>query len=101
MACKTAYIKEILSIELTSDSACLASCVLSQEQLGSLHASTAIEIWDYLRNVLLLVLAGYYTGDEAPLGCLVAPTMCEALLVLLRKSGDPLGKFVLNFCQRH
>jgi hypothetical protein len=95
MACKIAHINEILSLELTSASACLASCVLSREQLGSLHMSTAIEIWDYLRNVLLLILTGHYTGDEAPLGCLVAPTVCVGLLTVLRKSGDPLGNLFL------
>ncbi|KAF8507125.1 hypothetical protein F5888DRAFT_72856 [Russula emetica] len=74
---------------------CLASCVLSREQLRGLHTSTAIEIWDYLRNVLLLILTGHYTGDEAPLGCLVAPTICEGLLALLRKGGDPLVTWAL------
>ena len=95
MACKIAHTNGILSLELTSASACLASCVLSPEQLRSLHTSTVIEIWDYLRNVLLLVLTGHYTGDEAPLGCLMAPTLCEGLLALLRQSGDPLGNLFL------
>jgi hypothetical protein len=49
-----------------------------------------------LRNVLLLILTGHYQGDEAPLGCLVAPTVCEGLLALLRKSGDPLGNLLLT-----
>ena len=49
-----------------------------------------------MRNVLLLILTGHYTGDEAPLGCLVAPTVCEGLLALLRKSGDPLGDLFLT-----
>jgi hypothetical protein len=96
MACKIAHINGILSLELTNASACLASCVLSPEQLRSLHTSTAIEIWDYLRNVLLLILTGHYAGDEAPLGCLVAPTLCEGLLALLHKSGDPLGNLLLT-----
>jgi hypothetical protein len=101
IACKIAHINEILSLELTRASACLASCVLSREQFRSLHTSTAIEIWDYLRNVLLLILTGHYTGDEAPLGCLVAPTVCEGLLALLRKSGDPLGNLFLTSVKRH
>ena len=96
MACKIAYINEILSLGLTSALACLASCVVSREQLRSLHTTTAIEIWDYLRNVLLLILTGHYTGDEAPLGCLVAPTVCEGLLALLCKCGDPLGNLFLT-----
>ena len=96
MACKIAHIDETLGLELTGASACLASCVLSREQLRSLRTSTAIEIWDYLRNVLLLILTGHYTGDEAPLGYLVAPTVCEGLLALLRKNCDPLGNLFLT-----
>ncbi|KAF8481156.1 hypothetical protein DFH94DRAFT_444211 [Russula ochroleuca] len=69
---------------------CLASCVLAREHLQSLHTSTAVEIWDYLRDVLLLILTGNYIRDEAPLGFLVAPIICEGLLALPRKSGDPL-----------
>jgi hypothetical protein len=102
MACKFAHINKILKLELTNGSACLASCVLTRERLRGLHTSTAVEIWDYLRNVLLLIIAGHYTGDEAPLGCLVAPTICEGLLVLLCKIGDPLGNQFLNYlCRRH
>jgi hypothetical protein len=85
-----------LKLEFTSGSACLASCVLAREHLQSLHTSTAVGIWDYLRNVLLLILAGHYIGDEAPLGILVAPTVCEGLLALLRKSGDPFGNQFLT-----
>ena len=91
MASEFARINEIISLDLMSASACLASCVLPRERLEGLHTSTAIEIWDYLGNVLLLILTGYYTGDEAPLGCLVAPTICEGLLALLHKSGNPFG----------
>jgi len=96
MACKIAHINEVLSLGLTNASACLASCVLSREDLRSLNTSTVIEIWDYLRDVLLLILTGHYTGDEAPLGCLVAPTVCGGLLTLLHKSGDPLGSLFLT-----
>ena len=65
--------------------------MLAQNRLDSLHTSTAVEIWDYLRDVLILILTGHYVGDEAPLGFLVAPTLCEALLALLRQTGHPLG----------
>ncbi|KAH9985425.1 hypothetical protein BJV74DRAFT_576100 [Russula compacta] len=80
---------------------CLASCVLAPEHLESLPTSTAVEIWDYLRDVLLLIITGHYIGDEAPLGFLVAPTLCEALLVLLRQTGDRLGNQFLTICQRY
>ena len=96
VACKSAHLNEILNLEFTSSSACLASCVLAREHLQSLHTSTAVEIWDYLRDVLLLILAENYTGDESPLGFLVAPTICEGLLALPHKSGDPLGNQFLT-----
>jgi hypothetical protein len=89
---------KILNLELTSGSASLASCVLARERL---QCPTAGEIWDYLRDVLLLIITGHYIGDEAPLGFLVAPTICEGLLALLRKGGDPLGNQFLELFQRH
>lgn len=64
---------------------------MARNRLESLHTSTVVEIWDYLRDVLILILTGHYVGDEAPLGFLVAPTLCEALLALLRQTGHPLG----------
>jgi hypothetical protein len=96
VACKSAHLNKILNLEFTSGSACLASCVLAREHLQSLHTSTAVEIWDYLRDVLLLILTGNYIRDEAPLGFLVAPIICEGLLALPRKSGDPLGNQFLT-----
>lgn len=70
--------------------------MLARNHLESLHTSTVVEIWEYLRDVLILILTGHYIGDEAPLGFLVAPTLCEALLVLLRQAGDPLGNAFLT-----
>lgn len=100
-ACKSVNFNKNLSPGLTSDSACLASCVLALEHLESLPTSTAVEIWDYLRDVLLLIITGHYIGDEAPLGFLVAPTLCEALLALLRQTGDRLGNQFLTLCRRY
>jgi hypothetical protein len=99
VACKFAYLNNNLSLGLTSNSACLASCVLALEHLESPHPSIAVEIWDYLRDVLLLILTEHYVEDEAPLGFLVAPTLCEALLALLRQMGDLLGNRHLTLCQ--
>jgi len=63
---------------------------LTREPLGNLHTSTIIEIWEYLRDVLNLILTGHYIADEAPLSFLVAPTLCEALIALMHQTGDPL-----------
>jgi len=79
---------------------CLASCVLALEHTKSLHTSTVAEIWDYLRDVLLLTFTGYFIGDEAPLSILVAPTLCEALLALLRHTGAPIGNWLFTPCRR-
>ena len=69
--------------------------MLARDHLESLPTSTVVEIWEYLRDVLILILTGHYIGDEAPLGFLLAPTLCEALLALLRQAGDPLGNAFL------
>lgn len=80
-------------MELTNDVACLASCVLAVDHLGSLAASTTVGIWEYLRDALLLILAENYVGDEELLGLLVAPTLCEALSALLRQTRNELGNW--------
>jgi hypothetical protein len=91
VACKSTPLNGNLDLRLTNGAACLASCVLTVENLGSLRTCTAVEIWDYLRDVLLLILAGHYVGDEAPLSLLVAPTICGALLALLYQAEVHLG----------
>jgi len=68
---------------------------LALEHLESPHPSIAVEIWDYLRDVLLLILTEHYIEDEAPLGFLVAPTLCSALLALLSQMGDLLVTWAL------
>ena len=78
-------------MELTNGAACLASCVLAVDRLETLCTSAAVGIWECLRDALLLILAEDYVGDEALLGLLVAPTLCEALGALLRQTGDELG----------
>ncbi|KAH9968988.1 hypothetical protein BC827DRAFT_302021 [Russula dissimulans] len=79
---------------------CLASCILALEHTESLHTSTVAEIWDYLRDVLFLTFTGYFIGDETPLSILVAPTLCEALLALLRHTGGPFGNSLFTPCRR-
>lgn len=65
--------------------------MLAVDQLGSLRTSTTLGIWEYLRDALLLIFAENYVGDDALLGLLVAPTLCEALSALLRQTGNELG----------
>ena len=99
VACKFTPL-EHLDLRLTNGEACLSSCVLSVEHLENLRTCTAVEIWDYLKDVLLLILAGHYVGDEAPLSLLVAPTLCEALLALLCQTRDRLGNQFLSLEER-
>jgi hypothetical protein len=96
VACKPTPLNEHLDLRLTNGEACLSSCVLSVKHLENLRTCTAVEIWDYLKDVLLLILAGHYVGDEAPLSLLVAPTLCEALLTLLGQTRDRLGNQFLS-----
>jgi hypothetical protein len=91
VACRSTLLNERLAWGLTNGAACLSSSVLTVQNLEGLRMCTAVEIWDYLRDVLLLTLAGHYVGDEAPLSLLVAPTICGALLALLCQTGGPLS----------
>ncbi len=90
VACERTYF-DPGELALTDGVACLASCVLAVDHLGNLRTSTTVGIWECLRDALLLILAENYVGDEALLGLLVAPTLCEALGALLRQTGDELG----------
>jgi hypothetical protein len=40
------------------------------------------EVWDYLRDTLLLVQSRHFLGDHEPLALLVCPTICRALSYL-------------------
>ena len=42
--------------------------------------------WDYLRDVLLLILRGRFAEEQEPLAILVSPVICDALTNLLRKT---------------
>jgi hypothetical protein len=91
VACKSTLLNGNFDWGLTNGAACLSSSVLTVQNLEGLRMCTAVEIWEYLRDVLLLTLAGHYVGDEAPLSLLVAPTICGAMLALLCQTGDPLS----------
>jgi hypothetical protein len=91
VACKSTLLNKSLDLKLMNDVACLSSCLLTVKNLENLRICTGVEIWDYLRDVLLLILAGHYVGDETPLSLLVASTICGALLALLCQTGDRLG----------
>ncbi|KAI0724422.1 hypothetical protein C8T65DRAFT_563205 [Cerioporus squamosus] len=41
------------------------------------------EAWDYLRDVLLLILTSDHEGPDEPLALLIAPSVCTALIALL------------------
>jgi hypothetical protein len=50
------------------------------------------EAWNYLRDVLLLVLSHHFLGDDEPLGLLVCPAICRGLLLLLENANSPASR---------
>ena len=47
-----------------------------------------LEIWDYLRDGLLLVLTRHYFCDEEQIALVVAPSVCLAMTCLCRVAGS-------------
>ncbi|KAJ7783558.1 hypothetical protein DFH07DRAFT_788206 [Mycena maculata] len=61
------------------------------------------EAWRYLGEVLLLILKRHYIGDQEPLALLTCPTVCNALIQLLRADSASTRfmistPFTLNLC---
>ncbi|RPD63076.1 hypothetical protein L227DRAFT_413176 [Lentinus tigrinus ALCF2SS1-6] len=44
------------------------------------------EAWEYLRDVLLLILTSDHEGPDEPLALLIAPSICRALIALLENA---------------
>ncbi|KAI0068407.1 hypothetical protein BV25DRAFT_1987190 [Artomyces pyxidatus] len=70
---------------------CLASYILAAKEALTPSALACAEAWDYMRDVLLLTLSRHFLADDEPLALLAAPTLCRALVALLRGSD---GRFV-------
>ncbi|KAL6302231.1 hypothetical protein BKA93DRAFT_794093 [Sparassis latifolia] len=54
------------------------------------------EAWDYLRDVLLLVLSHQFLGDEEPLALLVCPMVCQALSSLIHSAISATLQYILS-----
>jgi len=54
------------------------------------------EAFDYLRDVLLLVLTHHYLGTEEALAVLVCPSICQALLCLITCAGIQAVQYLLT-----
>jgi hypothetical protein len=54
-----------------------------------------VEAWDYCRDVLLLVLSRHFLGENEPLALTVCPSVCRALLRLLRQADSQAGDVIL------
>ncbi|TFY52613.1 hypothetical protein EVJ58_g9913 [Rhodofomes roseus] len=52
--------------------------------------------WNYLRDILLLVLTHHYLDVEEPLALLVAPSICMALTCLIASGDDRAGRYSLR-----
>lgn len=49
------------------------------------------EAWNYLRDVILLILSHHFLGDDEPLALMISPVICNTLLLLLQE-GQAAGK---------
>jgi hypothetical protein len=54
--------------------------------------------WCYLSDVLVLIVTGYFDGDDQPLSLLVLPSLLLALKALIQEmppeAGEPLPSIV-------
>ena len=58
------------------------------------------EAWNYLCDVMLLLLADSFDGVLKPLSLLVAPSVCTALEALVLNASEPVGQSLCsNFSQ--
>jgi len=65
-----------------------ATYVCATHQRCHLDALLYAEGWDYLRDVLLLILTHQFLDVEEPLALLVAPSICMALTFLITARSD-------------
>jgi len=44
------------------------------------------EAWDYLRDVMLLIISHQFLGNDEPLALIISPVVCRTLLLLLQRA---------------
>ncbi|KZT06838.1 uncharacterized protein LAESUDRAFT_139739 [Laetiporus sulphureus 93-53] len=77
--------------------ACALSSYISATIRRSRCSPLAIaESWNYLRDALLLILTHQFFNIEEPLAILICPSICQALMHLLRDSGDGPVQYMLS-----
>ena len=59
------------------------------------------EAWNFIRDVLLLILDRDFGGQEEPLALLVAPAICRALLALVRHASPQASTFLSGCSLTH
>jgi hypothetical protein len=55
------------------------------------------EVWNYLRDSLLLIFTRHYFCDEEPIALAVAPSVCFAMSCLFRAAGPSASASFSNF----
>ena len=68
------------------------------------------EVWDYLRDSLLLIFTRHYFCDEEPIALAVVPSVCFAMACLFRAAGPSasasfstisfVGATLILYCSR-
>ncbi|EIN13484.1 hypothetical protein PUNSTDRAFT_48443 [Punctularia strigosozonata HHB-11173 SS5] len=74
----------------------LANYVIATARLKTCTALTAIEAWDYLRDILLLVLTQHFFCEDMALALLICPSVCIALSELLRWTAPSAVRYLLS-----
>jgi len=69
-----------------------ANLILATPEYRLCDALSRAEAWDYLRDVMLLIISHHFLGDDEPLALIVSPVICGALLLLLQRVDMRVGE---------
>ncbi|KAJ3554696.1 hypothetical protein NM688_g2967 [Phlebia brevispora] len=96
-----ASLAETTDILVTSAFASYTSAVIHQRSCDALSLA---EAWDHLRDFLFLIHHRHFHGSDELLSILVCPTVCKAMLDILRHGDAELYEFIrtspwsIGFC---
>ncbi|KAH9898530.1 hypothetical protein C8Q73DRAFT_685135 [Cubamyces lactineus] len=76
--------------------ASLATYISATAGTYALDALNHGEAWDFIRDVLLLILNRDFEGQEEPLALLVAPAACRALVELVRHASPTAKRYYVS-----
>ncbi|KAI0662697.1 hypothetical protein C8Q70DRAFT_960558 [Cubamyces menziesii] len=76
--------------------ASLAAYISATAEAYAFDTLTYGEAWNFIRDVLLLILDRDFGGQEEPLALLVAPAICRALLALVRHASPQARRYYMS-----